>query len=121
MVMLLALTSQVSPVQAVSVGGKCPTVGTISKSGSLRYECQLNSKTNATTWIKIVKPAAFNCTTARKTLPLVLDSYSSISTYIDMVKSTYPPTDPYYISTMKEFASATSDLKTLQLGIKRFC
>ena len=119
--LLLVLTSQVSPVQAVSAGGKCPTAGTISKSGSVRFECQLNAKTNVSSWVRLIKPAAFNCSTAKKTLPLVLDSYSTISTYVDTVKSTYPPTDPFYISTMKDFTSATSDLKTLQLGIKRFC
>lgn len=120
-VMLLAFFSPTTPAHAVSAGTKCPIAGTILKSGSSRFECQQNSKTNTTSWVKLIKPSAFNCTTAKKTLPIVLDSYSTISTYVETVKSTYPPTDPFYIQTMKDFAKATSDLNTLKLGVKRYC
>jgi hypothetical protein len=120
--LLFALLSPVSPALAANkAGGKCATVKEIVKIGSSKYECKLSTKTQKTTWTKIVVPAGFSCAKSKKALPILNDSFETLASYMDIVKDTYPETDPFYISTAKGIAKAEKDLATLKSAVKRYC
>lgn len=106
---------------AVRTGAACTTKGQISKSGTTKYECKLSTKTGKMTWSKIVIPSGFSCSKSKKAYPLVLETFESLASYMDIVKGVYPDTDPFYIKTEKQIASAASDLKLLKDAIKRYC
>ena len=117
----LSLGLTVPAQAAVKAGAECTSKGQISKAGSSKFECKLNTATNKLTWKKIVVPSGFSCLKSKKAYPLVLDTFESLASYMDIVKGVYPETDPFYIKTEKQIASAASDLKLLKDAIKRYC
>ena len=120
--LLFALLSPVSPALAANkAGGKCATVKEIVKIGSSKYECKLSTKTQKTTWTKIVIPAGLSCAKFKKQLPMVRDSFQTLLDYQEVVKATLDETDPFYISFMKTVTSGQKDLATLNAAIKRYC
>ena len=120
--LIFALFSPVSVASAANkAGGACATVKTVVRIGSFKYECKVNTKTQKAVWTKIITPAGFSCSKSKKALPILTDSFETLASYMDIVKDTYPETDPFYISTAKGIAKAQKDLNTLKAAIKRYC
>jgi hypothetical protein len=120
-VIALSLGCTVPAQAAVKAGAACTTKGQISKAGSNKFECKLNTTTNKLAWKKIVVPSGFSCSKSKKAYPLVLDTFESLASYMDIVKGVYPDTDPFYIKTEKQINAAAADLKLLKDAIKRYC
>jgi hypothetical protein len=123
-IMLLSIGafSFIAPAQAANkAGGKCSSISAVVKIGSSKYECQMSSKTGKQTWVKLVKPAGFDCTKSKKALPILRDTFASLTDYMDIVKGTMSETDPFYIKTQKQIDTAAKDLKTLTTAVKKYC
>ena len=116
------ITLGIAPSQGANkAGGSCTKTGSIVKIGSFKYECEANSKYKKTVWTKIVKPAGFDCVKSKKALPTLRDSFITLEDYFETIKAVYPDTDPFYIKFKKDLDQSTSDLKTLESAVKRFC
>jgi hypothetical protein len=118
---LLSVSGTSSAQAANKAGGSCTSLGAIVKIGSSKYECKYNKKSTKNVWTKIVKPAAFNCSTAKRTYPLAKETFGMLQDNWDLVKSFYTETDPFYIKTQKQIETAAADLKYVKDGIKRYC
>ena len=122
---ILALTfSTTSAIQAhagTSAGAACPTVGKSAKVGSVKYICQVNSKTKKKAWAKIVLPAGFSCSATKSGYANAQDMVSQISTNLELLKGIAPATDPNLIDIQKQYNQALADLTTIKDAITKYC
>jgi hypothetical protein len=111
-----------APAEAANkAGGNCTKLKSITKIGSSKYECKINSKTKKAVWTKLVKPKGFDCAKSKKALPMLKDSFSTLQDYFETIALIYPADDPFYIKFKKDVDQNTSDLKLLEDSIKKYC
>lgn len=117
----LSLTGISQANAANKPGGTCSNLNQIVKIGSSKYECLINKKSQKKVWAKIVIPAGFSCVKSKKALPMLKDSFASISDYMEIVKATFNPEDDFYKKTEAGFNDAQKSMKTLTDAINRYC
>jgi hypothetical protein len=111
-----------APAEAANkAGGTCKTLKSIVKIGSSKYECKMNSKTKKAVWTKLVKPKGFDCVKSKKALPMLKDSFNTLTDYFETIALIYPSDDPFFIKFKKDVDQSTSDLKLLEDSIRTYC